>query len=151
VLFFFILLVFFMTVCFIAKRNLKFYEIFTTTFFGVWLRLKFDSLFVDHFNFYHYFDKEPSMIVFIFFPIFYFFVNYLVLNWYPKNSSKTLRVLYILLWSAFSLFIEELALRYHMIVYDNWSLFESAICYPFILVLLFSNLKIINYLVDKKA
>ncbi|PLS08024.1 hypothetical protein CVD27_04930 [Neobacillus cucumis] len=78
-----------------------------------------------------------------FLPIFlYPPVNAIFLNYYPFEKSKFHQLLYILGWTAFCLMYEVAALRSGFFYYTKWKLWYSALCYPFLLLMVLGNYKL---------
>lgn len=143
--FFFILLVTLILICFFTERKVSWLEIYSSIFFADLLRLKVDSYFAYKLNYYYYFDGGISYLA-IFFTVLYGSVNYLVINWYPYEANKGTKVLYILSWTAWSIFIESISLVTGFFNYNTWTLLYSAIWYPFLVIVLLLNVKILRYL-----
>nr|WP_282599715.1 hypothetical protein [Priestia megaterium] len=74
----------------------------------------------------------------------------LIINWYPFNRPLINKVMYILFWSVLSTFYEWVSLQMGFLYHKKWSMWFSAISYPFLYGLLFGNLKFIRWLEYKK-
>jgi hypothetical protein len=144
-IFFFALLVTLIFICFIAERKVSWLEIYTSTFFACWLRLKVDGFLAYKYHYYYYFDGGISYYTIFFFPLFGA-VNYLVINWFPYEANKGTKVFYILSWTAWSIFIEIASVLGGFFHYDGWQILYSIIWYPLLIIMLITNIHIIRYL-----
>lgn len=143
-IFFFFLLIVLIFICFITERKISWLEIYASTFFAEWFRLEVDALFSYKLNYYFYFEGGISWLS-AFFVVLYGTVNYLVVNWYPYESNKGTKVLYILSWSVWSIFIEIASVMGGFFNYNEWELVYSILWYPFLIIILLCNISLIRY------
>lgn len=66
----------------------------------------------------------------------YLSINPMFLNFYPYKKGKVKEALYIVVWSIFSTAYEWLAVRLGIFYHNQWKLYDSAIAYPFLFILL---------------
>ncbi|MEH7483499.1 CBO0543 family protein [Neobacillus drentensis] len=74
----------------------------------------------------------------------------LIINWYPFNRPLISKVSYIICWSVFSTLYEWLMLKMGYFYHDHWSIWLSAVSYPFLYGALLGNLKFIRWLENVK-
>lgn len=144
-IFFFSLLVTLLFVCFFANRKVSWLEIYASTFFADYIRLKVDTYLAYKNNYYYYFDGGISYYSILF--VFLFgSVNYLIINWYPYNENKGTQIFYVLSWTAWSIFIEIASVMGGFFHYNTWELIYSLIWYPCLIIILLLNIKVLRYL-----
>lgn len=128
----------------IVPKHLSSRELYTTSLFSLAFQLFIDSFLDFEHNLYGYFDHglefHSLLIVFGIYPA----VNILFLNFYPYKKSLSRQILYIIVWSIFSLVYEWLSIKTNVFYYNKWSLWYSALCYPFIFAIYAFNLYMIR-------
>ncbi|GAA0489335.1 hypothetical protein GCM10008986_13950 [Salinibacillus aidingensis] len=119
-------------------------DIYATSFFAFTYGLLTDTILDLNYNLYGYFNEGFDWLgltaIIMYFPA----ISFLFLNFYPFNKRAGQKVLYILLWSGFSISFEWLSLQTGFFYYNGWQLWYSAILYPAIFTSLIMNLKLIN-------
>lgn len=128
---------------FIPKRLSKI-EIYASTMFALFLGTNTDLLLGRYFHLYSYFGKGIELKAFIGQYLYFIPINILFLNFYPEPKGRKAKIGYFLSWSIFSVCFEWIATQTVFFNYHGWKLWYSALAYPFIYVILISNLKLIK-------
>lgn len=127
-------------------KRLSHLEIWVTIWFAGFLQCLADAVFDLGFNLYGYFAKgfqwESLIVVFGIFPA----VSTIFLNYYPFNGKTSMKIHYIVGWTAFSIMFEIASVKSGYFYYDGWKWWYSASCYPVLLYILVWDLKVIRKL-----
>ena len=136
-------IIFFLAI-FVPKR-ISFIEIYSTFFFAYWLGITTDIILDFKYNLYGYESNGIQLTCLVFVTTIYFSVNTLFLDFFPYNKSLLKRILYILLWSIFSIAYESTLVHTGFFYYKGWRWWYSALLYP----ILFSVLRLNLFWVQK--
>ncbi|MFT8316802.1 MAG: CBO0543 family protein [Sporolactobacillus sp.] len=139
------LIIFNLVIGFMPKR-LSAIELFTTSLGSFILQTTVDDILDLQFNWYGYFGKGYNTEALLIFFFIYPQVNILFLNFFPNSSTYLRKIIYILLWSLFSIGYEYLSIQEGYFYYTRWKLAYSAIIYPFLFLLLLLNLRFVQKL-----
>ncbi|UOR13454.1 CBO0543 family protein [Halobacillus amylolyticus] len=138
--------IFHLTAIFVRKR-VTWIDIYGTVLFTISFQLIVDTYLDLKYNLYGYFDKGADFETLIFIFGIYPVVNILVVNFFPNTKGLVTKIIYILAWSIFSVAYEFLLLWngifYHS---DQWHIWYSGLIYPFLIIILLLNLKLINFI-----
>lgn len=124
---------------FVPKR-ISVIEIYSTFFFAYWLGITTDIILDFKYNLYGYMSHGVQFTSLIFVTAIYFSVNTLFLNFFPYKKSLQRSLLYIFIWSIFSITFESVAVHTHFFYYSGWKFWYSALLYPIIFTVLRLNL-----------
>ena len=73
-------------------------------------------------------------------------VNVIFLNYYPHSTSRFPKLAYVAGWTVFCLVFEVAALKSGYFYYTTWKLWNSALCYPGLLMVVLWQSKLTRYL-----
>jgi len=134
---------------FVAPRRLSWIEILVTTWFGLYFEAMV-NIFLDlKYDLYGYFEKGVDWISLLPLLGMYPPLNYLVLNLFPSGKGIIRIALYLIIWDAFSVAYEQLAIRCGVFYYNGWTWWYSAIVYPPIFLALRFHLHLAQTLIRK--
>lgn len=140
----------FVVVAFIIPKKMKAYEIYVTTIFAVLFGLLVDIVLAVKYKLY-VLDKPgvqiPTLVGQV---ILYATASIMTLNLYPYQKSKTTKIIYILLVTVVTLAYEYLAFIYGFIKYNEWKIWYSALCYPFLIYFLVLHYRFFQRIVRYK-
>ncbi|WP_051348396.1 hypothetical protein [Peribacillus kribbensis] len=146
---FFIILI---AVAYFVPKNLTKSELYTTSIFAVMYGLMTDEVLDLHYNLYGYFKHGFQWQGFLSSFMYFIPVSILFLNFFPVAGSTLKKIKYIIMWAIFSVVFEWLILQTAYLYYNGWKLWYSALLYPFIFLILFTNLKLFRKLnISKKG
>lgn len=134
---------------FIPKRISK-VEIYATSVFAALFAILTDVYLDLKYNLYWYFSKEGIewrwMIVLLGGkPA----TNILFLNFFPFQSRKFKKFIYILVWAVIVTLMELGSVYADILHYGKWNIWYSAILYPFLMAILYFNYKFVSFLAKK--
>lgn len=148
-----ILLIIFITVSIVIvllmPKRLKISEMYTTSYFAVFLASLTDIYLDAKLDLYGFFNKGIDWLYIPIFVIIYPAVNIIFLNFFPYRKPNLNKIIYILIFSILTLIIEYISSLTNVFYHNEWKLWHSAICYPFLYTLLLLNLKLIRRLESK--
>ena len=127
-----------------STKHLSNIEIYSTTFFALYLDLISDVYLVLKYDLFGYFGEGVEWATTPYIIVVYSTVSYLFLNYFPYKKRRKLQISYILLWSLFSIIYEKIAQSTDLFYYHEWKLWYSAIIYPCLFLILLINLKIVR-------
>jgi hypothetical protein len=130
----------------LIPKRISSLEMYTTSFFASFLAALADFYLDVKFDYYGFFNKGIDWQYLPIFIIVYPSANIIFLNFYPYQKSLKYKILYILGFSMVTTIFEYIVLQTKIFYYNEWKLWYSAICYPFLYMLLFLNLRIIRFL-----
>jgi hypothetical protein len=136
---------------FLMKKHLRPTEYYASIFWALFFSELTDR-FTDKYDWYGFFEPyiiEPKTLLIIF--LIYPSAPMLIINWYPFNRPVLTKICYIIGWSAFSTLYEWVSLKMGFLYHHHWSMWLSAISYPFLFGLLMGNLKFIRWLESKQS
>lgn len=144
---FFILcsIILFCIIIYLMPKRMTLMEMYATAWFALTFVLIVDTYFSTKFNLYGYFfegltDWRTPILLFGVYPTY----NAIFLNFFPQ--AKWHQLLYILMHSIILVGYEWATIHAGAFHYNHWKLGYSAILYPFILLILYGNLKVIRVL-----
>jgi hypothetical protein len=147
--FLYISVIVFNFIAILMKKRLSSFEYYGLIFFGIfWAEIS--DRFADKYNLYYFF--KPKVIEVQTFWILlgiYPAATMMIINWFPYRKTRTIKALYILAWSLFSVIYEWLFLKSGFLHYAHWKLWHSALSYPFLYSGLMLNLYFIRWLNKK--
>ncbi|WP_188385120.1 CBO0543 family protein [Ornithinibacillus halotolerans] len=129
----------FLTIAFVIKKRIYVVELYTTSLFAMVFQLLVDNILEFKYDFYGYFEKGVDYETFIVILLIYPPLNIIFLNYFPLNKKLLTKCLYILGWCVFSVLYEYLSVKIGFFYYEKWSIWYSAIIYPFVYGLLLVN------------
>lgn len=139
----------FALVAYIIPKKMKPYEIYATTLFAIVLGLLVDTVLAVTYKLY-VLDKPgiqiPPLIGQI---ILYGASSIIILNFYPFHRSINRRIVYILCLTLLTVVFEFISYKFGFIKYNEWKLWYSAICYPFLIYFLVLHFKFFKWLVKR--
>lgn len=149
-LFIMISIVLFYTIIYIMPKRITLLEMYATTWFTLTLVMTVDIYLSFKLNLYGYFEGgtivwKTLIIHFGVFPAY----NIIFLNFFPQIRRH--QVLYVLGHSLICVVYEEITILTGAFYHHHWSLVYSVMLYPFILLILYLNLKMIRILKGKET
>jgi hypothetical protein len=139
----------FVLVAYFIPKKMKSYEIYATSLFAVLLGLLVDMVLAVKYKLY-VLDKAgiqiPPLIGQV---ILYATASIILLNYYPYNKPIKWQIVYILIVTLITLAFEYLSLLFGFIKYNEWKMWYSALCYPFLIYLLVVHYKYFQRLVAR--
>jgi hypothetical protein len=148
--FLYISVIVFNLVTILMKKRLSSFEYYGSIFFGVFCA-EISDRFADKYNLYYFFNpKVIEVQTFWILLGIYPAATMMIINWFPYGKTWTIKVLYILAWSLFSVFFEWLFLKNGFLHNVHWKLWYSALSYPFLYSGLMLNLYFIRLLNKKR-
>ncbi|WP_407647395.1 CBO0543 family protein [Gracilibacillus salitolerans] len=145
----FVIFILFNLIAFFVPRRLSKIEIYATSIFAFVYGLSTDIILNLHYHLYGYFQEGFDWLGLLGIILYFPSISFLFLNFYPSNRKIWNKILYILLWSAFSTFFEWVSLQTEFFYYTSWKLWYSALLYPFIFLILIIHWKFIQKLNHK--
>ncbi|MGG3561185.1 CBO0543 family protein [Neobacillus rhizosphaerae] len=134
-----------LAIIFIPKRISKL-EMYTTSFFAIFLAAVADIYLDIKFDFYGFFNKGVDWQYLPIFVFVYPAANIVFLNFYPFKKAWMKKVLYIVIWTFLTTGFEYIALHTEVFYHNEWRLWYSFFCYPFLYLILVVNLRFIRFL-----
>lgn len=139
----------FAVVAYIIPKRIKTYELYATGLFTTVLGLVVDLLLAMKYKLY-VLDKPgvqiPPLIGQV---VLYFTGCVILLNFYPYQKTIKWKIAYVLFCSFLVTIFEYLCFRFQFMNYYEWSIWYSALCYPFIICLFLIHHKIFQRLVSQ--
>ncbi|MBP1948648.1 CBO0543 family protein [Virgibacillus litoralis] len=132
----------------LIPKNISWIEIYGTILISIVLHLLIDTFLDLKYDLYGYFDKGVDFKTLIFTFGIYPAVNIIIVNLYPLVHGILSKSLYILILTIFALSYEVALLNVNIFYHNEWRLWYSAIVYPFLLILLFLNRKLLKRLLN---
>lgn len=131
--------------CFIPKR-IKRYEQYTTAVFATALGLVVDMILAVKLKLYVLDKPGVQYTPLIAQIVLYFTSSIIVLNFFPFNKSILRKLAYVSGATALTLLFEAAAYMTGFIKYYKWSIGYSALCYPFLILLLVGHHRFFQWL-----
>ncbi|UFT99590.1 hypothetical protein KO561_01025 [Radiobacillus kanasensis] len=136
-------------IAYLIPKKLKWYEIYTTSSFAVLFGLLVDTILAVKYKIY-VLDKAGIQIgPLIGQVIMYSTTSAIILNTFPYNRPVKYKIIYILCFSFLTVILETIALKCGFIKYNEWKMWYSALCYPFLIYFLVLHLKFFQRIVKK--
>lgn len=131
-------------------KRMTLMEMYATAWFAITFAQTTDVYLSLRFDLYGYsFNEEidPRSII----PIFGVFSTYnaIFLNFFPKKKLK--QVLYIFGHTVFIVTYEWIAIKVGAFHHNDWKLTYSAMAYPFVLLILYLNIRLLRFLKGKEG
>ncbi|WP_053597964.1 hypothetical protein [Bacillus sp. FJAT-18017] len=135
------LLVFFM------PKRIPLMDLYATTGMATYFQLLTDVYLHIKLDWYGYFsdNQKAEWPTTLLTPL-YLSINPLFLNFYPYDRSKFIKILYMGVWTVFSVLYEWIATKTGMFYHEEWKLYHSALTYPFLFILLRLQLSLVRHL-----
>lgn len=148
-LFIIISVVFFYIIIYFMPKRLTLLEMYATAWFALTFVFAVDMYLSLKYGFYDYLvpgviDYGTLIIVFGVFPAY----NIIFLNFFPERRRH--QIIYILVHAVIITVYEWLCIQAGAFHHLNWELWYSALLYPFILLILYFNFKILRVLKRRK-
>lgn len=140
--------VFYSAAIFIPK-NISWIEIYGTILITIVLHLLIDSFLDLKYNLYGYFDKGVEFRTLLFTFGIYPAVNIVIVNLYPLIRGPLSKIIYILIVTTFALTYEVALIHVDIFYHNEWQLWYSAVIYPFLLILLFLNRRLLKHITSQ--
>lgn len=143
---------FFPCIVILMPTRLSRVHLYATTGFSIYFQLLTDFFLHEELNWYGYFKQVPrsEWTTLWYIPI-YLSINPIFLNFYPYQSGRTGKTLYIIGWSLFSVGYKWCITKLGKFYHNQWKLFNSAIVYPFLFILLRMQLSLVRNLCRKDS
>nr|WP_106782776.1 CBO0543 family protein [Lysinibacillus timonensis] len=139
----------FIILALLIPKKIKRYEMYATSLFSVVVGLVVDTMLAVKYEFY-VLDKPgvqiPPIIGQV---ILYYIGSLLILNFYPYQKSKMWKAGYILFCSLLAVGFEFICYIFNFINYNQWKIWYSALCYPFIISFFVLHFKFFRWLVKE--
>ncbi|MDQ1143916.1 CBS domain containing-hemolysin-like protein [Bacillus sp. SORGH_AS 510] len=141
----------FALVAYIIPKKMKPYEIYSTALFATLFGLLVDTVIAVKYKLY-VLDKPgiqiPPLIGQV---VLYSTTSIILLNLYPFDKSKKWKIVYILCFTLLTVVFEYISFLFGFIKYYNWSIWYSALCYPFLIYFLVLHYKFFQWLVNRTS
>ena len=129
-----------LTVIFMPKR-ISVMEMYTSSYFASYIAAIADLYLDVKLDYYGFFNKGVDWrylpVIILVYPT----TNIIFLNFFPFKKGKLGKVMYILIWSVMATAMEFVAAQTELFYHNEWKLWYSALCYPFLFGILYLNLK----------
>jgi len=139
----------FALVAFFIPKKMKPYEIYVTTLFAIVFGLLVDMVLAVKYKLY-VLDKPgvqiPPLIGQV---ILYGATNIILLNFYPFKKSNIWKIVYILCFTFITVVFEFISFTFGFIKYNEWKMWYSALCYPFLIYFLVLHYQFFQWLVER--
>ncbi|WLD94513.1 CBO0543 family protein [Alkalihalobacillus sp. AL-G] len=133
----------FNTIVFFMKKHLRISDIYTTVIFGLLVSALVDVFASFRLQAWGFFDpRMPDFKALLILLGIYPAAAAMIINWYPYDSARGSKLVYLIGWAIFSTGYEWLSLEVGMLWHKNWNLFYSFILYPFIYFMLIIHVRI---------
>ena len=133
----------------VVPKRISLIEIYATSFFAYSFGITTDIILNLKYDLYGYGEEGAQIYTTICLILIYFSINILYLNFFPFSLKALHKIMYILLWSVFSIAYEAVIIHTHMFYYNEWKLWYSAAIYPIIFSILIGNLILVKKLLLK--
>lgn len=137
----------FALVAYIIPKKMKLYEIYATSLFATLFGLLVDTVLAVKYKFY-VLDKTgiqiPPLIGQV---ILYWSTSIILLNFFPFGKQIKWKVVYILCFTLLTVAFEFISFKFGLIKYNEWKIWYSALCYPFLIYFLVLHYKFFQWLV----
>lgn len=137
----------FALVAYFIPKKMKPYEIYVTTLFAILFGILVDTVLAIKYQLY-VLDQPgvqiPSLIGQV---ILYGATSIILLNLYPFNKSVKSQLVFILCFTFITLVFEFLSFTFGFIKYNEWKMWYSALCYPFLIYFLVVHFKFVKWLI----
>ncbi|ASK64080.1 hypothetical protein CFK37_18930 [Virgibacillus phasianinus] len=137
------------TIAYFIPKKMKWYEIYTTAVFMTLFGLIVDTVLAVKYKFY-VLDQEgvqiPALIGQI---LLYSSSTIIILNAFPYHKSKKSKLIYVICFSILSIIFEFIAVQFGFIKYNEWRIWYSALCYPFIISFVILHFRFFKWLVKR--
>ncbi|SET46736.1 hypothetical protein SAMN05216389_1126 [Oceanobacillus limi] len=134
---------------FLTPKKMKPYEIYATTLFATLFGLLVDTVLAVKYKLY-ILDKPgvqiPPLIGQV---ILYSSTSIILLNLFPFGKSIKRKVVYILCFTLLTLAFEYISFKIGFIKYNEWKIWYSALCYPFLIYFLVLHFTFFQWLVKR--
>jgi hypothetical protein len=139
----------FLLVAYNIPKKMKPYQIYVTTIFAIAFGLLVDTILAVKYKFY-VLDKPgvqiPPLIGQV---ILYGTTSVILLNLYPFNKSKKRKMVFIVCFTLITIVFEFLSYKAGFIKYNEWKMWYSALCYPFLIYFLILHYHFFKWLVER--
>ena len=136
-------------VAYIIPKKVKLYEIYVTSLFSTLFGLLVDTVIAVKYQLY-VLDKPgiqiPPLIGQV---VLYAATNIILLNLYPFNKPIKWRLIFIFCFSLLTIVFELISYKFGFIKYNEWKIWYSALCYPFLIYFLVLHYKFFQWLVKR--
>ncbi|MGG4039838.1 hypothetical protein G4D61_16205 [Bacillus ginsengihumi] len=134
------------TIVILMPKRLSRGEMYYTSIFAILLNVFVDIYLDLKLDLYGYFHKGVDyqmviVLIGIFPPI-----SMIYLNGFPYDGKPFTKISYIFIWTIISIIYDFCSVKSGLLYYRKWSLFYSALCYPFSLTFAYFNLRLIRWL-----
>ncbi|MGP4040931.1 CBO0543 family protein [Gracilibacillus sp. D59] len=134
---------------YIIPKKMKLYEIYATSLFATTFGLLVDTVLAVKYKLY-VLDKSgiqlPPLIGQV---ILYSATSIILLNFFPFDKSIKWKVVYILCFALLAVAFEFISFKFGFIKYNEWKIWYSALCYPFLIYFLVLHYKFFKWLVKR--
>ncbi|GGE50632.1 hypothetical protein GCM10011391_31740 [Pullulanibacillus camelliae] len=122
-------------------------DLYATTGIATYFQLLTDTFLHIELNWYGYFKQWPrSEWGTLWLVPIYLSITPIFLNFYPYKRSKVMMITYIVSWSLFATIYEWLLDVTGVFYHNQWKLYDSAMAYPILFILLRLQLSIVKFL-----
>ncbi|AST91182.1 MULTISPECIES: hypothetical protein [Sutcliffiella] len=137
----------FALVAYFIPKKMKPYEIYVTTLFAIVFGLLVDMVLAVKYQFYVLDQPGVQIPALIGQVILYGATSIILLNVYPFNKSVKSQLVFILCFTFITLVFEFLSFTFGFIKYNEWKMWYSALCYPFLIYFLVVHFKFVKWLI----
>jgi len=139
----------FVLVALIIPKKMKLFEIYVTSLFATFFGLFVDTILAVKYRLY-VLDKPgvqiPPLVGQV---ILYSTTSIIVLNLFPFGKPIKWKVVFILCFTLLTVLFEFISFKFGFIKYNEWKIWYSAICYPFLIYFLVLHYKLFLWMVKR--
>ncbi len=130
-------------------KKMKPYEIYVTSLFAVLFGLIVDLVLAVKYKLYVLDDPGIQINPLIGQVVLYWTASIITLNLYPFDQSKTKKFIYVSILTLLTVAFELLSSLFGFIKYNEWKIWYSVLCYPFLIMFLVLHFKLFQRLVNR--
>lgn len=133
----------FNTTAFFMQKRLPCYRLYVTVLFALIFAFMVDIFVAFPYRLWGFFyvEKIEVSTLLLYLGI-YPAVAAMIINWYPYESTRKNKFLYLMAWTIFSTCYEWLTLKFGVLWHMNWNLFYSFLVYPFLFYILIIHVRL---------
>jgi hypothetical protein len=136
-------------IAYIIPKKMKPYEIYTTSLFAIAFGLIVDTVIAVKYKLYVLDEPGIQIPALLAQVILYSSTSIILLNLYPYDKSLKWKAVHIIGFTLFALAFEYISYEVGFIKYNEWNMWYSAICYPFLVYFLVFHYEFFKWLVKR--
>ncbi|WP_047982794.1 CBO0543 family protein [Ornithinibacillus californiensis] len=140
----------FILIAYFIPKKVNPHELYTTSIFAALFGLIVDMVLAVKYKFYVLDSAGVQIPPLVGQVVLYFTGCVIILNYYPFHKAIKWKIAYILLCSMLAVIFEFISHQFEFINYNEWKLWYSALCYPFIILFFVLHFKFFRWLESRK-